>query len=221
LLWISRNFRARPRFRGNGRFIGLAASGQHGRTGQKRGTSATRVRERRCFAPHVEESVQAIGKLHLDHYQQATAPQRAVNDLTDFLGRPLAVTIAAWVGFNVAAARMGRAAIDPPPFTWLGLALAAGALFMAVLILAAQRHAGELAARREQLTLQLALVSEQKSAKIIQLLEEMRRDSPQIANRVDEVAAAMSEPADPGAVLEAFKDAADSAPPNRRGLTPL
>jgi uncharacterized membrane protein len=59
-----------------------------------------------------------------------------------------------------------------------------------------QRRENEFACHHEQLTLELAILSEQKSAKIIALLEELRQDHPEIRNRVDNEAAAMSAPAD-------------------------
>jgi uncharacterized membrane protein len=68
---------------------------------------------------------------------------------------------------------------------------------MTVLILSTQRRDDELASYREQLTLELAILGEQKSAKVIELLEELRRDDPTIRNRIDHDAAAMSAPADP------------------------
>ena len=49
-------------------------------------------------------------------------------------------------------------------------------------------------------------MTEQKSAKVIELLEELRRDHPQIVDRIDHQADAMATPADPGAVLDAFKE---------------
>jgi uncharacterized membrane protein len=51
----------------------------------------------------------------------------------------------------------------------------------------------------------LAILSEQKTAKIISLLEELRQDHPDIHDRIDDEAAAMSEPADPQSVLETIK----------------
>jgi uncharacterized membrane protein len=62
-----------------------------------------------------------------------------------------------------------------------------------------------LTSHHEQLTLELAILSEQKAAKIISLLEELRQDHPEIHNRVDHEAAAMSAPADPKSVLESIK----------------
>jgi hypothetical protein len=54
--------------------------------------------------------------------------------------------------------------------------------------------------------LELAILSEQKTAKVIQLLEETRRDNPLIHNRVDQEAEAMAQPADPQSVLAAIKE---------------
>ena len=77
---------------------------------------------------------------------------------------------------------------------------------MTVLILTTQRREDKLAGLRDQLTLELSILSEQKSAKIIGLLEELRRDDPNISDRQDEHADALSKPADPNAVLDALKD---------------
>ena len=84
-------------------------------------------------------------------------------------------------------------------------AISLTALYMAVLILATQRRENELASHHEHLTLELAILSEQKAAKIISLLEELRQDHPDIQDRVDDEAAVMSEPANPQSVLEAIK----------------
>jgi uncharacterized membrane protein len=54
--------------------------------------------------------------------------------------------------------------------------------------------------------LELAILSEQKTAKVIQLLEESRRDNPLILNRVDQEAEAMAQPADPQSVLDTIKE---------------
>jgi uncharacterized membrane protein len=54
--------------------------------------------------------------------------------------------------------------------------------------------------------LELAILSEQKTAKVIQLLEEFRRDNPMIRDRVDYEAEAMAQPADPQSVLAAIKE---------------
>ncbi len=105
----------------------------------------------------------------------------------------------------MAAAAFGARPVDPPPFSWLGSAVSLISLFMVVLILATQRREDELAQQREQLILELAILSEQKTTKVIQLLEESRRDNPLIRNRVDQEAEAMAQPADPQSVLDEIK----------------
>ena len=57
-----------------------------------------------------------------------------------------------------------------------------------------------------QLTLELAILSEQKTAKVIELLEEVRRDNPLIQDRVDQEAEVMAQPADPKSVLNVIKE---------------
>jgi uncharacterized membrane protein len=89
----------------------------------------------------------------------------------------------------------------------LGGVVSLVSLYIVVLILATQRREYQLAQLREQLTLELAILSEQKTAKVIQLLEESRRDNPLIRNRVDQEADAMAQPADPKSVLDAIKEA--------------
>ena len=86
------------------------------------------------------------------------------------------------------------------------------ALVMTVMIVTTQRRAGKLSERREQLTLELTLLTEQKTAKIIALIEEIRRDSPQLANRIDSQASAMSAPADANLVLDAIAETAAEKP---------
>ncbi len=160
---------------------------------------------------HIEDTVQSIARLHAEHYQQATRLQRIVDRMTALLGRPsfvglLTVAVLVWVLGNLGAVWAGWEPVDPPPFAWLGGVVGLTALYMTALILTTQRREDQLAGHREQLTLELAILGEQKSAKIIELLEEMRRDDPNLRNRVDHEAAAMSMPADPQAVLDAIKD---------------
>ena len=62
---------------------------------------------------------------------------------------------------------VGHAAFDPYPFPLLSTAVSTVGLYLAAMILITQRHDDEMATRREQITLELAVLSEQKSAKIM------------------------------------------------------
>jgi uncharacterized membrane protein len=109
------------------------------------------------------------------------------------------------MGANSALLWLGKKPFDGPPFFWMQGAVSLVALYMTVLILATQRRENELASHHEHLTLELAILSEQKTAKIIALLEELRQDHPDIQDRIDQEAVALSEPTDPQLVLETIK----------------
>ena len=160
---------------------------------------------------HVEDTIRAIAAFHAEHEQQALPIDRLFARLTGLLGRPaftvvLTLAVLAWGAGNLAMRSRGLTPIDEPPFPWLGAAMALMAVYMTTLILSTQRRADQLAGYREQLTLQLAILGEQKNAKVIQLLQELRRDNPIMKNLDDDEAAAMASPADPQAVLEAIKE---------------
>lgn len=162
---------------------------------------------------HIEQTVQAMAELHAHHHRQATTVQRAVDRLTGFVGRPRFVWIVSlaavgWLALNVALSPTGHAP-DPPPFAYFEIVGTFASVYITVLILITQTRQNRLSERRDQLTLELAMLSEQKSAKIIQLLEELRRDHPDIADREDAHAEALSVPADPHVVLGAIDDTQD------------
>jgi len=161
--------------------------------------------------PHIEQTVQAIARLHTAHHRRATSWQLLVDRMTDVVARPAfigAVTLAvlAWIGFNLALQQFAGWRIDPAGFPRLQGLGELSAIYITALVLMSQRRKDELSELREQLNLELAILTEQKVAKLIALNEEMRRDNPQLADRVDHQADAMSKPADPQAVLEAFKE---------------
>jgi uncharacterized membrane protein len=160
---------------------------------------------------HVEETIRSIARLQAEHHGNATLHQRVVDRVTALLGHPrfiggLTVVVGGWISLNLLTTALGFRAVDPPPFPWLGGAISLISLYMVVLILGAQRHADSLAQHREMLILELTILSEQKTAKVIQLLEEFRRDNPLIHDRIDQEADVMAQPADPQSVLDAIKE---------------
>jgi uncharacterized membrane protein len=162
------------------------------------------------FPDHVDKAVRSVAQLHSDHHGRTTSLQRAVNRVAARMGRPwfigfVGFIVVAWVAANLIAAKVGVEAIDPPPFAWREVAATLSSLLLVVLLLVAQKHEDELNAHRDTLTLELAILSEHKIAKIIQLLEELRRDSPHVQDRDDPQAEQMAEPADAGSVLAAVR----------------
>jgi uncharacterized membrane protein len=74
-------------------------------------------------------------------------------------------------------------------------------MVISVMILISQSRADRFANLREQMTLEATLLTEQKTRKIIELLEELRRDSPGVRDREDVEARQMAAKADPHEVL--------------------
>jgi uncharacterized membrane protein len=150
-----------------------------------------------------DEAVRSVAELHSRHRGRTSVQQRVVNQISEIIGRPsfvavLAFGVAAWIGVNLIVVAFGRPAFDAPGFLWLQGAMNLFSLFIVTLVLVAQKHADELNARRDNRTLELAILSQRKIAKV---LEELRRDSPQVQDRVDRQADQMPQPAErPGAL---------------------
>ena len=160
---------------------------------------------------HLAETVLAIARLHDEHRSSATRHHRVVERATALLGRPsfiiaLTLLVVAWMGLNGLAFALGYRPLDPPPFAWLAGFASLASLYLVVVILTTQRRDDLLARHRELLTLELAILAEQKSAKAIALLEELRRDSPHVHDRVDRQADEMAQPADPHMVIDAIQE---------------
>ena len=151
--------------------------------------------------------MEQLAALYAQHELSAGPIQRLANRITAALGRPLALAIIigvviAWVVGNYAARLMGSTALEQFPFPDLGFVATIVALIVALLILTTQRHEGDLADRRAKLTLQIAVLSEKKIAKVVELMEEQRRDNPLLPSRVDREADEMAKATDPGASLD-------------------
>jgi uncharacterized membrane protein len=158
---------------------------------------------------HVEETIKSIAGLHAEHRASATQHQRAVDRVTSLLDHAsfiavLTFLVVSWLTLNCVAGALGYHAVDPPPFAWLSGAASLASLYLVVLILTTQRGDDRLTERLELLNLELTILSEQKIAKVVALLEELRRDSPHLRDRIDELADGMAQPADPQSVIDAI-----------------
>ena len=173
----------------------------------------------RILPAHIEETIQAIARLQAAHQRRATPLQRAIERVTALIGRTtfvggLTVVFLLWIGGNMLAARLHFPVLDAPPFNWLQGAAGVLALYITVFILSTQRRENELSELRDQLNLELVITNEQKTAKVIQLLEELRRDLPHVENRFDAEAAAMAQPANPEVLLDAIREIQEVGDPD-------
>ncbi|MEH1892516.1 MAG: DUF1003 domain-containing protein [Nostoc sp.] len=155
----------------------------------------------------IAKNIEAISLLHSQEVRDIPAHQRILEAIATFFGRStfmysLLVILALWIFGSFFD---GFLPFNLPPFSWSGQGLDAAALVISTGVLVRQTRQENFAEQRAQLMLQLNLLSEQKIAKIIALLEELRNDLPDVINRHDAEAELMQEAADPIAVLEALQ----------------
>jgi uncharacterized membrane protein len=167
----------------------------------------------RARPQHVKDAIAQIAEMHASHHREATAMDRLADRVICALGTgTFLFCILGFTGLWIlASAAFPHAWFDQPPYPILDLLLSLAAILIAVLILANQRRDDLLANRREQMTLQLALLTEQKVGKLIELVEELRRDLPNVDNRIDLEAIEMTGRPDHSAVLDEIQDR--STPP--------
>ena len=143
--------------------------------------------------------------------------QRTIERLVSVVSLPVffyaaAAGVALWFGVNMWLPTIGYHRLDSPPFPWLQTGMSVAAFLLATMILITQNRQAKIAARRAHLDLQVNLLVDRKVGKVIQLLEEIRRDSPYLNNRLDPEAVALQVVADPVAVAESLATRLDVVP---------
>lgn len=163
----------------------------------------------------VDLNAKAIASVHARAEKRVDRHQRFVELLTASLGRPIALYVVValavgWILLNLLMLADGRAPLDPPPFSWLQGCVTFVALLTTLMVLTTQNRQTRHVEERAHLDLQVNLAAEQKTAKLIALLEELRRDLPNVPNRADPMAEAMTRAVDPHAALTALEETFDA-----------
>jgi uncharacterized membrane protein len=158
----------------------------------------------------IGRNIEAVREFHAREDQKISRSQRILERLSHLVGQPIflgfiLVFVALWMLANATLRPFG-AQFDPPPFFWLQGIVGLGALLTATVVLTKQNRLAKLAEQRELLDLKVTLLTEQKAAKLIDLLEELRRDLPNVRNRHDPEAAAMQRSMNPDGVLAALDE---------------
>jgi uncharacterized membrane protein len=160
--------------------------------------------------PSVSENIGTIAEFHARHEDHVSATQKAVEKIALFLGSPgyvfaNVVLIACWIAGNLLAPDLGWKQIDEPPFFWLQGFVTLNAFIISTTVLIRQNRMSRLAEHHAHLDLQVNLLTEEKSSKIIALLEELRRDMPNVRDKTDREAEELAKHADAKAVLSAIE----------------
>jgi uncharacterized membrane protein len=161
----------------------------------------------------IGKSIEAIVELHTQEIQNLSSHQRILEKGAQFFEKPaflysLVIGLAIWI-FGSTLNNTGIFSFKFPTFNWLEHGLDAAALLISTGVIIRQTRQEKFAEQRSQLMLQLNLLSERKIAKIINLLEELRTDLPDVVNRYDSEATIMQDAADPIAVLKSLQENID------------
>jgi uncharacterized membrane protein len=163
----------------------------------------------------ISQNIEAILKFYTREDQKISHSQRVLERISLFIGQPVFVGaillfVALWTISNIVLHQLGLTAFDPPPFFWLQGIVGLGALLIMTVVLTKQNRLAKLEEQRAHLDLKVTLLTEQKAAKLIDLLEELRRDLPNVKNRHDPEAVALQQSMSPDLVLDALDEGGNS-----------
>jgi uncharacterized membrane protein len=159
----------------------------------------------------IGQNLKAILEFYTREEQKISGTQRVVERFSVFVGRPvfmgvILTFVASWIGINVILQATGIGAFDAPPYIWLQGIVSLGALLATNVVLTTQNRLARIEERRAHLDLKVTLLTEQKAAKLIDMLEELRRDLPDVKDRDDPAAAALRQSMNPDGVLAALDE---------------
>ena len=159
----------------------------------------------------ISQNTDAVLEFYSREEQKISRSQRALERFSGFIGQPvflgiILLFVVAWIVANVVLRQLGMAEFDAAPYFWLQGIVGLSALMTATVVLTKQNRFAKLAEQRAHLDLKVTLLTEQKAAKLIDLLEELRRDLPNVINRQDSDAVVLQQSMNPDRVLAALDE---------------
>ncbi len=157
------------------------------------------------------QNIEAVLEFYAREDQKISRSQRILERISRVIGQPafvgfILLFVALWILANVVLHQVDMAEFDPAPFHWLQGITGLGALLTAIVVLIKQERLAKLEEQRAHLDLKVTLLTEQKAAKLIHLLEELRRDLPNVRDRHDPDATALQQSMNPNEVLAALDE---------------
>jgi len=154
----------------------------------------------------LSQNIESIATFYKREHEKATSPQRLVERIILLAARPscLVVTlvfVVLWIAANIGAQILNLTQFDPKPFHLLHGVVSVFALLTATVVLIRQERQAKIDELRDHLELQLNLLTEQKTSKLINLIEELRHDLPMVKDRHDGESEALQQATDPLRVL--------------------
>jgi uncharacterized membrane protein len=167
-------------------------------------------------ATEIGRNIAAVQAFFERQANDLSASQRLAERIARAVGRPSSLAllvgiVVGWIVINTLLPFFGHEALDPAPYFWLQGLVSLTALLITTVVLIKQNRVARLAEQRDHLDLKVMMLIEQKAAKLIDLIEEMRRDAPDLPNRHDPRASALRQALRPDGVLAALGEDAPSA----------
>jgi len=158
----------------------------------------------------VKNNIESVATFYEREEEKISLPQSAIESVSCFFGSPiyfycLIAVASLWIGGNLTLEYLGRVPFDRPPFIWLQGAFGINSVLIAIAVLIRQSRIAKVAKMHAHLSLQLQLLTEQKVTKVIQLLDALRTDMPNVGNKYDRDTHEMKQSTDPHAVLDAIE----------------
>ena len=159
----------------------------------------------------ISQNINAVLNFYTREEEKISYWQRVLERISCLIGQPaflgfILLFVALWMIGDTALRLAGRVEFDPAPFFWLQGLVGLAALLTTTVVLTKQNRLAKLEEQRAHLDLKVTLLTEQKAAKLIDLLEELRRDLPNVKNRHDPEAAALQQSMNPDLVLAALDE---------------
>ncbi|CAM3729024.1 DUF1003 domain-containing protein [Polynucleobacter arcticus] len=159
----------------------------------------------------INQNIEAVLDFYAREEGKMTLAQRILERINCFIGEPIFLAlilcfVVIWIAVNCLLPYYSLVQFDPPPFHFLQGVIGLLALLTATIVLSNQNRLAKLEEQRAHLDLKVNLLTEQKTAKMIDLLEELRFDLPNVRNRPDSQAAELKRAMNPSQVLAALDE---------------
>lgn len=159
----------------------------------------------------INQNIEAVLDFYAREERKMSFAQHVLERISYFIGEPIFLIlilffVAIWIAANLLLPHYYFAQFDPPPFHFLQGLIGLFALLTATIVLSNQNRLARLEEQRAHLDLKVNLLTEQKTAKMIELLEELRIDLPNVRNRHDSEATELKHAMNPSQVLDALDE---------------
>ena len=159
----------------------------------------------------ISQNIEAVLDFYTREEKKMSVSQRVMERIGRFVGQPvflgiILIFVTLWIVANIVLRQFGRIEFDPAPYLWLQGMVGLSALLTTTVVLGKQNRLAKQEEQRAHLDLKVNLLTEQKAAKLIDLMEELRRDLPNVRNRHDSEATALLQSMNPDLVLAALDE---------------